>query len=122
MKVAICFYGLVGGRADKNGNGIPLDPKIAYNLNYKNIISNNDVDVFIHSWSNEFKDELNKLYNPKRSIIEKQIDFPESDKIIHNRDIKENIKWLISLFKCRKSFIENRISRKKEAFRAYSRW
>ena len=37
MKIALCFYGLVGSVSDKNGNGIPLDPSIAYKHYKKNI-------------------------------------------------------------------------------------
>ncbi len=69
MKIALCFYGLVGSRADKNGNGISLDPSLAYKLNYENIIKDNDVDVFIHSWSKDFENELVSLYNPALHCI-----------------------------------------------------
>lgn len=127
MRIALCFYGLVGSRADKNGNGIPLDPKIAYNLNNKNIIehntkSGNQVDVFIHSWSDGFKDELLSLYNPKAFQIEKQKDFPQSDRIVNNRDFSEFVKMSISTLKAPSSLSELLSNNRKEAFRAYSRW
>lgn len=127
MKIAVCFYGLVGSKADKNGAGIPLDPAIAYNLNNENIISNNkqeghEVDVFIHSWSHEFKDELVSLYQPKASLIEKQKEFPASNKISNNRDFSELVKMTFSVLKKPKKLFKLITDNKREAFRACSRW
>ena len=51
MRIAICFYGLVGSVNDKNGIGKSLDPKNGFEYFDKNILSANDSeDVFIHSW------------------------------------------------------------------------
>lgn len=122
MKVALCFYGLVGSRSDKNGEGISLDPSLAYKLNYQNIIKNNDVDVFIHSWSKDHENQLVSLYNPISHCIEEQRDFPESSKIANNRDISEIAYHIISCVK-RPGTIKSKIeSNQKEAFRAFSRW
>ena len=56
MRIAICFYGLVGSVCDKNGQGVPLDPAIGYKYYKENIFDTNDeVDVFIHSWSVEIQ-------------------------------------------------------------------
>ncbi|EIV8497176.1 hypothetical protein [Vibrio vulnificus] len=122
MKVALCFYGLVGSRADKDGKGIPLDPTIAYNLNYENIIKDNDVDVFIHSWSKEFESELVELYKPKSHLIEAQISFPQSKKIANNRDTSEKIRNMIQWVKSPSKIQSSLENNQKEAFRAYSRW
>ncbi len=73
-KVAICFYGLTGSLNKKYGIGKNLDPKIAFKYYKKNIL-NKDTDVFIHSWSVNFKKELVKLYKPKSHIIERQKNF-----------------------------------------------
>lgn len=122
MKVALCFYGLVGSKTDKNGQGTPLDPSVAYKLNYDNLIADNDVDVFIHSWSYDFKDELVELYKPKLSIIEEQVEFPSSSKIRNNRDFSEKLGVIYSLFKNPGMFSSILSNNRKEAFRAYSRW
>lgn len=127
MRIALCFYGLVGSKADKNGNGIALDPKIAYDLNNKNLITHNtkmgnEVDVFIHSWSHEFKNELASLYKPSAFEIEKQKEFPHSNKIANNRDFSELVKMSLSAIKKPSSLLEILSNNKKEAFRAYSRW
>lgn len=122
MKVAICFYGLVGSKTDKNGQGVSLDPKVAYKLNYENLIAGNDVDVFIHSWSHEHKKELIDLYEPKSHIIEKQRLFPRSSQIANNRTIMEKIRIVYSMFKKPLNISEQIQNKRKEAFRANSRW
>ena len=81
MKIAICFYGLVGSVSDKNGVGRLLDPKIVYDYYKKNIFNkNDDVDIFIHSYSVETKQKLIDLYNPVDYTIENQVLFPQSEK------------------------------------------
>ena len=127
MKIALCFYGLVGSKADKNGTGVPLDPALAYKLNNENLIVNNrklghQVDVFIHSWSHEFKDDLISLYQPSAYIIEEQQDFPDSNKIANNRDLSERIKIMLSVAKRPNTLLELKSNNQEEAFRAYSRW
>lgn len=122
MKVAICFYGLVGSVSDKNGNGISLDPKIAYDLNFRNLIEPNDADVFIHSWSKEHESSLLNLYKPKRHLIENQMEFPQARSLVSNRDKRQKVKNFVStIFRpvARRSLKQEQM---KEAYRACSRW
>ena len=52
MKVAICFYGLVGGKSKKFGKGEQLDPIEAHYFYKKNVFSQlSNYDIFIHSQS-----------------------------------------------------------------------
>jgi hypothetical protein len=122
MKVALCFYGLVGSRVDKNGMGDRLDPRIAFELNSRNIIDINQADVFIHSWSYDAKEQLESLYQPKASLIEIQKDFPESIKLINNIDFKHKLRELPKRIFDKDKYLETQTQRRKEAFRAYSRW
>ncbi len=75
MKVALCLFGIVGSAQGQHGKGYPLVPDIGYEYYKKNLLDKYDVDVFIHSWSTEFKDKLIELYNPKLYIIEEQKNF-----------------------------------------------
>ncbi len=125
-RVALCFYGLVGSKIGKNGNGESLDPTIAYEYYKKHILDVNDnVDVFIHSWSYDSKKKLLKLYKPKKEAIEKQREFSQSashPKKLNIKGIKSKIKLLyLKLFNGTKydAWLD---SREKETFRAYSRW
>lgn len=122
MKVALCFYGLVGSQVDKNGVGQQLDPAVAFRLNKKNVIDPNAADVFIHSWSKNAETELKRLYQPKASIIEEQRTFPESVGLINNVDLSQTISELPKCLFSRGFALETRQKRAQEAFRAYSRW
>jgi hypothetical protein len=124
MKVALCFNGLVGGKIGKNGKGENFDPKTAYKYYKKHILDvNDDVDIFIHSWSVDEKDRLLELYKPKKWIIEKQKDFPQS--AIRPKEIKSRKKiikyYFFRLFdKSKFNLITNELNN--SAFRVYSRW
>jgi hypothetical protein len=124
MKIAICFYGLVGSVSDKNGNGIPLDPSIAYKYYKKNIFDINDeVDVFIHSSSIDQKNKLIKLYKPKNYIIEKQVLFPHSNHhpFLNKGIVRKVQMFLLKTFK-NNSYLKLKKIREMESFRAHSRW
>ena len=76
IKIALCFYGLVGSSNFKHGRGEALNPNICASYYKKNFFDyNSDVDVFIHSQSFNFKKDLEQIYNPHKSIIEKQKNF-----------------------------------------------
>tara|TARA_A100001015_G_scaffold141911_1_gene157501 strand:- start:5319 stop:6101 length:783 start_codon:yes stop_codon:yes gene_type:complete len=76
MRIALCFYGLVGSTNFKYGSGKSLNPNLCANLYKKNFISHHDkVDIFIHSQSYDFKEKLIKIYKPKKSLIEKKKNF-----------------------------------------------
>ena len=81
MKVALCLHGLVGGRIGQNGAGGSLDAKIAAEAYLRHLIRGNNVDVFIHSWSDDARDELLELYQPIMAQIEPQRDFPAAGEI-----------------------------------------
>ncbi|MDB3972304.1 hypothetical protein N9400_02585 [Candidatus Thioglobus sp.] len=125
MKVALCFYGLVGGITGKNGKGKSLDPKIAYELYKENILDqNNQVDIFIHSWSYDFKDRLIALYEPKKACIEKQIDFQTKARGFQNKfpSIAAKIKLIFYKIFNNNAYLEFIDLKEKELFRACSRW
>lgn len=75
MKVALCFYGLLGGIKGKSGEGIGNSKDVldlAFPQFKKHILDNNDVDVFIHSWDVNLKQEIVELYNPVSTKFENQ--------------------------------------------------
>ncbi len=76
MKIALCLFGHIGGMKSKGGSlHGDVDVSRAYSSYKKMILMDNDVDVFIHSWSIDSKEELINLYTPNDSLIEKQKDF-----------------------------------------------
>lgn len=127
MRVALCFYGLVGSKVGKNGKGENLDPNIAYEYYKKHIMDVNDeVDVFIHSWSIDAKDKLIELYRPKKECIEKQVEFPQATnhpkKLNIYYGLKAKIRLLFTKVFNQAKYEEWKESKEKEVFRAYSRW
>ena len=70
-KLALCLYGLVGHEGNL-GKGKVIDYKLPfklYNLQLKN--DKVQIDVFMHSWSIEYKLNLINLYNPVDYVFEK---------------------------------------------------
>lgn len=81
MRVALCLYGLSAGKNDK-GDEVGID--LAYRHYKKHILEKNNVDVFIHTWSDAEKENLIKLYNPVKATFEPQIMFDSSPSKLHS--------------------------------------
>jgi hypothetical protein len=124
MRVALCFFGLVGGRVTKTGNGEGLDPAIAYEYYKKHLLDINDeVDIFIHSWSYKERDKLLKLYKPIKSCIEEQMDFPQAAN--HPEKLgsfKNKAKLFIRRVFNNKEYIQEIKRLENYSWRTYSRW
>lgn len=73
MKVALCLHGLVG-TDDKYGKGNKLiNHKVGYRHFKEHVIDVNDqVDVFMHTWSVDKKEALVDTYAPKAIKAEAQ--------------------------------------------------
>jgi len=75
MRVAYCLYGRSSGEVEKYG-GLPIGFKKGYESFRKHFFNvNDDVDVFIHTWGNNYEKEIKDFYKPVKSIFEKQIVF-----------------------------------------------
>ena len=64
MRVALCLYGLIGGDEGKGGAGSSgRTIGLGYEHYKKHLIDvNEQVDVFVHSWSVDHMKEVEKLY------------------------------------------------------------
>jgi len=75
MKIALLFYG-VKPLECINQNAIQKFNIKDYTINHwKEYVLNEDMDIFIHSWSLDYKDIAILNYKPKDYIFEKQIKF-----------------------------------------------
>jgi len=74
MKIALCLSGFVGN-ANKWLEGVELDYNYGYKYLNDSILSNGDVDVFIHSYSLEHEKGLRDLYKPVKATFEPNPDF-----------------------------------------------
>lgn len=97
MRIALCLHGLVGSTRGKNGDllgGSNEVLELSYNHNSKYILNEN-VDVFVHSWSTELEKDITHLYAPKKYLIEPQIKFevPEYIKADYKRAFNHLSRW-----------------------------
>ncbi len=77
MKIALCLFGHLGNKKINNGqiSHHNLEPSLSAEAYKKTIYDGNDVDIFIHSWSENYRDQIISLFSPTDSLIEKQKDF-----------------------------------------------
>jgi hypothetical protein len=82
-RIAVCFYGIVGGIKGKAGESVASSSQvleIAHKYNKKHIFDkNSNVDVFVHTWSIDLKKDIERLYQPKKAIYQPQIQFEIPD-------------------------------------------
>ena len=70
MKVALCLIGMVGGKDGKYGlNQSSEILRLGYHGYKKYFLENNDVDIFCHTSSVGFKEEILSLYKPKNHLF-----------------------------------------------------
>lgn len=110
VKVALCLCGLSGNFLNY-GNGPLLNNNFAYNHYRKHIIeTNKNVDIFIHSWSVNSKNDLIKLYQPTDKLFENQEYFNrDNDYIENNKEIFNVESRVNSILRCLKLVKNNEI-------------
>ena len=74
MKIALCLTGYVGSLEKFNHQNSSEQIHIGEAFEYykKNVIQDYDVDIFIHSWDINRKEEILEIYKPCSHIIEPQ--------------------------------------------------
>ena len=116
MKIAICFNDLVGSTKGKSEQLIGDFEKcflISSKLYGENIINkNNEVDIFVHSWSESMKDQILNTYRPKKWIIEKQKTFNTPDYIANTGELRKQSHY--SVWYSRKKVVELKRQYEKE--------
>ncbi len=80
MKIALCLHGVVGNIYTDKDNYVwtrDVDYRIGLEHYQRRLFSVNDaeIDVFIHSWSTAYEEQLRRDYKPKKWLFEEQIDF-----------------------------------------------
>lgn len=94
MRVALCYHGIAKGHNFKNG-GLPVGFDHEFDLIKKNFIDYNKdctFDIFLHSWSINYKEAVLKKLNPKDYVFEKPKEFKKpSFKVF----LKEKVKKIL---------------------------
>lgn len=94
MKIAFCLYGTVGKKEAYRAGKLKskhIDINIPARHYYKHIIQKNincEFDVFCHTSSKGFHQQLVEIYNPKKIIVEKN-PFLEDPLVVDNSKIRE---------------------------------
>ena len=75
-KIALCLFGSIGfkEKPKKNSDDI-IDPTFCNKFFEKNLIKNNNVDIFFHTWDSIYNKKVADLYKPKSFSIEKHLNF-----------------------------------------------
>jgi len=122
MKVAVCYYGNVGWKFGKNNTKEELHPSECF-ASIKNHIldvKGNEVDIFVHTWSENFKTEIINIMAPKAILVEPPKKFSDrkikKQRIEHFADFKNLIIRLVKRRKSGNNDMENTL------YRLYSRW
>ena len=98
MKLAVCFYGNVGGKKGSHGYGGYQDIT-EHLIKNKNNFENKykDVDYFVHSWSVDNKNSINDALSPKVSIFEENSTINNKLKSLEDYGLR-NIKSYENMF------------------------
>jgi hypothetical protein len=112
MKIALVLHGKSGGSTDK-------DEKLSYDSNQaipfikKNILENNDVDIFYHTWEEGYHKLWEDNYKPKKFLVEKSKKFitPSTKDVL--RYWKKHFMSFFGIYQKRELNYNNNI---------YSRW
>lgn len=71
MRVGLCLKGKFVTETDKDIQGKTKKPgkyiKLAYEFLKRNLLSINEVDIFVHCWDGGFKEKIKEDYNPIRA-------------------------------------------------------
>lgn len=130
MRIAVCYYGGLGGNTFRDGIGGTIPISKTFQSFKEKIIQLNpedQFDFFVHSWSISNKSDIIKTLNPVDSIIENQIDFSKQaaskSKIFFDlKDIRPNLSLFLRKLFWKKSYNKLSNDRTKDKFRIYSRW
>jgi hypothetical protein len=129
LKIAVCFYGHLGGNIFKNqiGGVIPISESFK-SLNEKIIKSNKECefDFFVHSWSVEQEKEILQSINPVEYKIEPQINFDKEANSNYRiyfdfKDFRSTVSLFLRKIFLRKNYDKIINKRKKTRFGVYSR-
>lgn len=79
VRIALCLHGVVGylytDKRRRRWCG-DVDYRIGLEHYRQHLFADNpDVDVFIHSWSTQYEEQLVRDYQPKRQLFQTQMDF-----------------------------------------------
>lgn len=118
-KIALCLFGSIGFKQKpETSSENLLAPDMCYEKLSKTLLNNYLVDVFFHTWKSDYDEKIVSLYEPKKYLIEKQINFNTNleDYSLGNIDFYQEIGDLKYNDQKPSTYLKNFI------FRTKSRW
>jgi len=78
-KIALCMSGYFGSTRDPNSDG-----KVASDYIKRVLLDKYDIDIFIHTWDVDRKDEISEIYekNLKDMVVQPQYNFDKETKLL----------------------------------------
>jgi hypothetical protein len=74
MRTALCFHGISTGTNKQQNGSISVSFKECVPYFLDNIVNPNDnVDIFVHTWGDESKEDIENMYNPVKSKYQESI-------------------------------------------------
>jgi len=110
LRVALCYHGIAKGQNFKNG-GLPVGYDHEFHLMKQHLIENNqdcEFDIFLHSWSLEYKEEIVEKLKPEAYIFEPSREFKKAS---ISKTFKEGVKKMLG-----RGYEKQRVNN------IYSRW
>lgn len=129
-RVALCYFGNVGGRQGKDGSGGLIHPLEGFKSVSEKLISVNPnivFDTFVHSWSKSQEKLIIDTLQPVDFVIEYQKDFmvealKHRSPIFDFKDLRVYFSSLFRGFFSSQFKTEYQTSQINDALRLYSRW
>ena len=130
MKIAICYFGSLGGQVFKNNLGGIIPPDKCFSIFKEKLIKSNpecEFNFFIHSWSISHQKEILDVIKPLDSIIEPQKNFwkeaVSSSKLLFNfKDIRPYVSTFLRKLFWKSNYNKLLRDRILYKFSIYSRW
>lgn len=79
MRTAVCLSGLLGGVSGKDGAGAVIPPSHAGEYIMRNVIVVNNADVFAHTWTVGYEDQVHTVFHPVSFVSETPPTFNAGD-------------------------------------------
>ena len=129
-RIAVCFYGHLGGFGYKDNLGGIIPPNITFDSFKRNIINNSSdyvFDTFVHSWSHLSKNEIVSTLNPISYEIQEQKNFwkeavSDHKKMFDLRDLRSLVSLSFKRWLDPVKFGEINYQQLINTARVYSRW
>ncbi|WP_321493247.1 hypothetical protein [uncultured Desulfobacter sp.] len=124
MRISLCLFGLLGGMGGRDGAGGTIAPEEGYKYYKTAFFDHYNVDVFIHTWSKDYKDRILSVYKPQKALFEEKRAFEDVKLINYGikdvAELKNDIRYIPIVNSQPENELESYLT--SLARRSHSRW